>query len=983
MELIDRAERAERTASALERRLDEAEDRLEVAQRERTTLAASLEQARRDLTVALQREFAEQRMRAELEGDATGALAQLETEIAQLGADHEAAEARADALAQALEEARQDVDQAHARAEADRQAVAVDEHRDGLRQEVGELQALAEGLHGSLMGEQAAREGAEQALHAEREQAVAEISLLQHELDRRAQVHDAVTAQIGELRSALEGVRGRAERTAELEEAIATMEGEQRRTSVRLSDTRELLTTREAEFADVEVRLAAREAELEALKEEAEGHRAARREVEAGVAFIHARSAELEHELEEERRRRERVEERLEAERKRYAAAEQGLREELETSREAADERLVAVQRTVEALRAELTAAVTELEERAAVERTARLAVERELEQERAERAAEDAVDAERLALRLEAVESELADTQAAAARERARGERLAAELEGVSAGAAEERTRAEAATASIAAHVAREHEVQTALDVLRGELAQARTENRDRAEREAAVEVLVGDLVDTAHGLRVGFERELEHLTGKRDAEIAREREGFAAEFAEMERRVGELRRQLTEAAEQLREELDAERSARRAAEAELAREVDERAQAEERTAEKLEALTQELARLRVETASNPFYDVAPSRHPVPSADHPALAQPAAAGGAPAVVGDLVRAMDRLRAAAGDPAAADAGQEVEAPMELEGSGAEDAETPPELADVEPPVPEGSEDAETSAPVGPEDDADASPIDPPAPLEDAALAMPVPPPPPARTEHPVGAAGAETPWFSERLAAFASVDEAAAERLLLASIAAQATAIAKDVTYELELPRTGRYRVEVVHGKGVSVAPVDAARPGEVEFRIEAPVAAVSALAGGAAPRRLANVTVRGRRRRLRRLLRALGAPVGLSRLQAAGARPRPADLLAMLCDGVPAEAVVGTELVVVYDVAASPGEEGSRVVVRARPDGRLGLEPDGTTSPDVTLSLDVPELLAVLAGGTPKLVTGDATAADTLHGWLRAVQGA
>ena len=542
--LIERAERAERTVGALERRLDEAEGRLEVAQRERSTLAASLGQTRRDLTAALQREFSEQRLRADEEGEASGALAELEAVITRLGADHDAAEARAAALDLALQEARAEFDAARARPRPDHQAAGPDERRGGPQQ--------------------------------------------------------------------------------------------------------------------------------------------------------------------------------------------------------------------------------------------------------------------------------------------------------------------------------------------LPGELEQARPHDGDGAEREVTVEKLVGELVKTAHGLQAEFERQLEGLSAQHDAAVGRERARFLDELAGVEQRVDEL----TRATGELREELVEERSARCVAEAELGWQ---------------------------RGGVNRYYDRPLAGPSQISAEHPALARTAPPASAPAVVGDLARALDRLRGEAGEA----------------------------LADV--------------------------------------------PPAPAR---PTEAVIAETDWFSARLAAFAGTDGPAAERLLFASLAVQATTVARDVTYELELPGSGRHRVDVTRGHGVSVAPVDPGWPKEVEFRLVGTVSALAPLAGGSAPRRLSGISVRGRRRRLRRLLRSLGAPVGLASLRSADARLAPADLLAMLCDGVPAVQLAGADFSVAYDVADVPGGTPSRTVVRAWSDGRLGLDSNPSKAPDAVISLEGRDLLGLLDGSLSATVLGNRSAAETLLRWLRGVQG-
>ncbi len=728
--LLERAQRAERLVVALELRLAEAEDRSATAQREGGALATDLERAERELTAARQRELAEQRRRVELEGDVGGVVRGLEDESARLRMEHRAAEERAAELTRALVRAHTEVDGASARAHA-------------------------------------ARAEAERTLELHRERAGAQITRLQHELVRQATVHDAVGAQIAELRAALETVRARAD--------AATTSSDQAAEAVR------------------------------------------------------ARIASLEGKLDEERRRRAALEAR-----------------------------------------------------------------------------AEGAEAARRLA------EAELA-----------------------------ERTRVE-------------EPMREALEALHSELVEARLERASGAERAAAVEGLAADLIETAHGLRAGFERELEALAVERDAQIASEREGFAAALAGVEERVAGLRGQLIVAARRLREELEDERTARRGAEAELARELTERAAADQRAGADLDALTVEVERLRAMGRGNPIYDALSAGPLVPPADHPALVSPEATGtieGAepPAVVADLMRAAERLRA------------------QGEGPGLKlrpDADDPVAL------VPGSAPEAEV---------APASRLPAAAPVASTRRATAPAPGLPAAA--PV--APTTQPWLAPALVALAAVDAATAERVLVAALPVQASRVADDVDYELELPATGRHHVRVRRNRDVTVATARADDHAGTEFRLAGPVAALTALVAGAAPRRLRGVTVRGRRRRLRRLLRALNAPVGLPELQAAGAQPRPGDLLALLCLGVPAAEVRGSDFGVAYVVRVADGRQ-VRTLVRAEPDGSLTAIPEAPElfGADATVTVDADELLDVLSGSAPAAPAGDAKAVATLQRWLRGVQG-
>ena len=721
--LLERAQRAERLVVALELRLAEAEDRGVTAERERGALATDLERAEQELTAARQREFAEQRRRVELEGDVGGVVRDLEEETARLRTGHRAAEERAAELTRALVRAHTEVDGARARA-------------------------------------QAAREEAERTLAAQHDRAGTQVTRLQQEIVRQATVHDAVGAQIADLRAALETVRARAD----------------------------------------------------------------------AAGAVRARAVSLESELDEERRQR------------------------------------------------------VALEGRAEGAEAARRLVEAEL--------------VERMRL---------------------------------------------------------EEPMREALEALHGELVEARLERASHAERAAAIEGLVAGLVETAQCLRARFGRELEALSVERDAQLASERAGFAAALAGVEERVAGLRGQLIVPARRLREQLEEEQTARRAAEAELARETTERAAAEQRATGALDALTVEVERLRAAQRGNPIYDALSAGPLVPPADPPALERPSGTGTVesaepPAVVADLARAAARLRA------------EVEEP------GVREVDAAPE-----PLAPAASE---PLAPAAPEPLAPAAPVHVVPPKRATAQALRLP------AAAPV--APTKRPWFAPALVALAAVDAATAERVLVAALPVQASRVADDVIYELELPATGRHRVRVRRHRDVVVATARAEERADPEFRLAGPVAALAPLVTGAASRRrLRGVTVRGRRRRLRRLLGVLKAPVGLPELQAAGARPRPGDLLALLCLGVPAAEVRGADFGVAYVVRAADGRQ-VRTLVRAEPDGSLTAIPEAPElfAADATVTVDADELLGVLVGSAPVSLEGDEQAVEKLQRWLRGVQG-
>lgn len=703
-------------------------------------------------------------------------------------------------------------------------------------------------------------------------------------------------------------------------------------------------------------------AALERRREEAEGRLAAAEDERSTLA------------VELERARRELIAARqrelagaqaLTDERRAAADEIEGLQRELDrraSEHEAIGTQVAGLRDALHALRLRVDeSAVQALTAEAAEERLRRTALEALVVAERAARVAEagkQAADGERLTARLAEAESALADAQALASQDRERVRALASARDELRA----TDVRAEAAETALHAETARAEAAETALRAVDARVASAEVELRgDLAEREAAVAALGAALVATAGELRAASRRQRATLAAGHGAQLAEERAGVAeeraavaAELAATQERVAGLREQLVATTEHLRQQLAEERAARRVAEAALTRSSSACAVAEQQAAAALIALEAERRRPGALGGGNPIYDVLSSGSLVPADDHPALLRPASVprpegSDAPAVVSDLARAAARLRAG-GD------AERLEPLARVDPSGAhpvESAARTPELAVIE----------GVAAPAG----AAASRLEP------ALLVAP-------ETQS----------WLGSALVALAAVDPAAAERLMLAFLPVQAGAVTKDVAYELELPQTGRHVVRVSAQGNVVVASLTTAGPGDataggvaaghLDFRITGAVEVLVALGAGKAPRRLRGATVRGRRRRLRRLLRALRAPVGLAELQAAHVRPRSGDLLALLCLAVPAEIVRGADFAVAYVV--HDGDRRVRTLVRASRDGSLTVAPEApdSVSADATVTVGAGELLGVLGGTAPVNVEGDAGAVATLHGWLREI---
>jgi len=476
---------------------------------------------------------------------------------------------------------------------------------------------------------------------------------------------------------------------------------------------------------------------------------------------------------------------------------------------------------------------------------------------------------------------------------------------------------------------------------------------------------------------LEADLRRSERELTGARQREFAEQRrraeleEELFAVRRELESEIAGVRAAHREAegrAEELALILGAGERDRDQARAELEsirRELDRRGAAYEALGAQIVELGEAFRRTETEQAGWHLGSRVAARPPpgapgspicalVPPADHPALARsgrtatsPDAAP--PAVIVELTRAATRLRAA-GDPAARVAGERAMTPA---APLAGERTAPGTSLTGERAVASGRHEP------GP-DSAERGPRLP------AAFAAA----PPAR------------PWLGPALVAFATGDAAAAEGLLVAFLAVHAARVDRSLDYELELPVTGCHRVRLRPGNGVEVAPGSALDRAPA-FSVGGPIAALAVLAAGAAPRRPPGITLRGRRRPFRGLLRALRAPVGLPELQAAGSRPRPGDLLALLCHGVRPEAVRGADFGVAYVVGDADGPR-TRTLVRAQPHGSLTVIPEapGEWAADATVTVSVSELLGVLAGTEPVAPEGDALAVATLQRWLRGVQG-
>lgn len=200
-------------------------------------------------------------------------------------------------------------------------------------------------------------------------------------------------------------------------------------------------------------------------------------------------------------------------------------------------------------------------------------------------------------------------------------------------------------------------------------------------------------------------------------------------------------------------------------------------------------------------------------------------------------------------------------------------------------------------------------------------------------------------------WLAGAIGLLAAEDIRAAGAFLVSLLPDGARTLEEDLVYDIDLDGVGAYRVTLRGGTG-EVAPRAEDAPGESEFRLSGPVAALATLGAGGAPRRLGGaVRVNGSRRALRRLLKSRRLPVDLGDLAAAGLVPDPALLMEALAVAVRPTWTGDSDFAVAIDV---PGREPITVV--ADPGKRLqvvGAPPEGgavravlTTSPAALLAL-------------------------------------
>lgn len=947
--------------------------------------------------------------------------ARLEQEVVDLRLRLEAAEGHAAALAAEMDEIRREGAEAQAAADAARAAAEAERAKlaEGLeaqvQAELDRLRGEAASLQQLLQEERAARGEAEQrlTLQADRVAEVeATVTLLEHELDRRTRIQTAVQVELEELREALVRVRAEAEAAAcddgarvaleelkvtaaGLRERVDALEAAERAARAELRDARAELEARERELARARADLERAQAEASAARVAEEARAGALRDAERTLATVRREAAELQARLDEERRRRFEVEASLKAELERererfggYVAEVEGeLRARIAAERRAFEEQAASIETLVAELRGRLAHAGAELEDRLAGERRLRDAAVLERDEALAERDAareeaaqvkrEVAADLERAAAEREQLVGRMRDLERRVAAARADVEREVADAR-----AAGERRVAEVRAeleARLAEAEAERERLAAVLADRERELEELRERAEALAERDAAVGALVADVVALGAALREGVERSLGELSARIDAEVASLRAELEEErtqrwvaeqelAAERERGATGLGASSAVAESLARAELEAARRELAAAQEQLAAERARSADAGETASRLVADLEAAEARLKERERG----------------EEPGEADAVAAGDeADAAGGAGERAATDAEGATGPAVGGDAASSDSAG---DGAAGDDAETGAASGSAE--ADAGDRAATGSATSGgaPGEGGAAggagrvgalvSPTATTEPRSSEAQLLPIRPIPPGQRR--VAA------WLAPAIARLAERDEEAAARLLVELLPAQGGLVKSPVTYGLTIDGQGTFRVVA----GPHEARVDVgAGPGLGDARVHlaGPIAALAPLAAGGARRRLRDVRVEGRKRRLRKLLKARRAPVDLAELVDRRIELSPELALAALAAAVDPAWTAGQRFGVVYALSGGPALE--VLVADGEP---LRVEPadrERTEPPAATVSLNRVALLPLLTratapSGERALVAGDADAVARLHAWFDRAQG-
>ncbi len=232
-------------------------------------------------------------------------------------------------------------------------------------------------------------------------------------------------------------------------------------------------------------------------------------------------------------------------------------------------------------------------------------------------------------------------------------------------------------------------------------------------------------------------------------------------------------------------------------------------------------------------------------------------------------------------------------------------------------------------------------------------------------------------------WLTPAIAALAEQNDALAAELILELLPAQAGIVRDALAYTLTIEGFGTYRVAIDRERTSIDRREDASG---ADVHVIGSAGALAPLVGGGARRRLRGVRIEGRKRRLRKVVRARRAPLDFARLADHGVRPAPELALAVLSAAVEPSWTVGHRFSVVYALAGAEPLE-----VEVRDGAGLHVRPaahEREEAPAATISLRQDALLSLLArlhmphGAERVLVAGDRHAVALLHGWFDRAQG-
>ena len=554
---------------------------------------------------------------------------------------------------------------------------------------------------------------------------------------------------------------------------------------------------------------------------------------------------------------------------------------------------------------------------------------------------------------------------------------------------------------------------VHATIAELRSELERAANDLRLREQREAELQRIIEEFVTLATALRENFEREMADARRDLEVRVAAERDSYSRELGHLEARVAELRSQLEHAAE-LSEQLELRTSTETQATQALAAaraELERLRQSEARARGEVARLRAEHDRSRPGSISEgarrsasagadstppPVSEEGAGRSTPPAQDRPPApgegrragpGQPRSTESAEAgaLASDLADAFRRLREQVSQVAAQ--AQHPVLPQERP-VGPKDDLAPPDRADAPPgdEAPAGRDEAER---LEPSTGSELAPPDRPGPT----AAEPLTP----WRRHllwTLGRTRAGESWITSAIVRLAQGgDRRAAGRLLVGLLPVQGVLIDHELTYDLEIRELGRFRVLVGRGTAEVRPLAPGAHPDSrpPEFGLSGDAAELAPLAGGSSPRRLRGVSITGRRRGVRRLLRGLGQPVTFEDLLRAGIRPDPLVLLRAVVAVIDPAWTAGREFSVAYVIEAEHGASRIgpyRVAVTPGEAVRVLETSVAVGSPPLAATVLVAEraLMPLLAGlplpaGERAEIEGDAAAVLLLGSWIERAQ--